>query len=254
LITVNSELQAKIDQFSHSQNDLKNLMDNINVGTVFLDRHLLIRRFTRDATKVYRLIATDVGRPMTDITSNLLGENLSVAAEAVLESLVPCEREVFTENGSSYIARIQPYRTQDSVIDGVVLTFTDISKRVEAETAEHKARLLAEGIINTVHEPLLVLDGDLTVISASASFYTRFDVTPEQTVGHQIYDLGNRQWDIPALRELLENILPQHRSFEGFTVEHDFPVLGHRTMRLNARRVVVKTEELILLAIGDGPA
>jgi two-component system CheB/CheR fusion protein len=95
----------------------------------------------------------------------------------------------------------------------------------------------------------------MTVTSASASFYSYFGVTPEQTIGHQIYDLGNRQWDIPALRELLENILPQHRSFEGFIVEHDFPVLGPCKMRLNARRVVVKTEELILLAIGDaGPA
>jgi two-component system CheB/CheR fusion protein len=254
LVTVNSELQAKIEQFADSQNDLKNLMDNINVGTVFLDRHLLIRRFTREATKVYRLIPTDIGRPMTDITSNLQGETLSAAAEAVLETLVPMEREAFTTDGSTYLARIQPYRTQDNVIDGVVLTFTDITKRIEAETAEYKARLLAEGIINTVHEPLLVLEGNMTVISASASFYARFGVTPEQTVGHQIYDLGNRQWDIPALRELLEDLLPKHRSFEGFTVEHNFPVLGPRKMRLNARRVVVKNEDLILLAIEDEPA
>jgi two-component system CheB/CheR fusion protein len=101
---------------------------------------------------------------------------------------------------------------------------------------------------------LIVLDGELTVMSASACFFRRFGVTPEQTIGRHIYDLGNRQWDIPALRELLENILPQHRSFEGFAVEHDFPVLGRCNMLLNARRVIVETEEMILLAIGEGPA
>jgi len=254
MMTVNSELQAKIEQLTDVQNDMKNLLDNVNVGTIFLDRDLLIRRFTREATKVYRLVTTDVGRVLSDIKSNLVVDDLTGVAEAVLESLVPIEREVHTANGSCYLARVQPYRTLDNVIDGVVMTFTDISKRIEAETAEHKARLLAEGIINTVHEPLVVLDGNMTVISASDPFYRRFGVTPEQTVGNLIYDLGNRQWDIPALHELLENILPQHRSFVGFAVEHDFPVLGHCKMLLNARRVAIETEEMILLAIGDGAA
>jgi two-component system CheB/CheR fusion protein len=251
LTTINAELEAKIEQLTDVQNDMKNLLDNINIGTVFLDRHLLIRRFTRDATQIYRLVTTDLGRPLTDIKSNLQGEDLTVVARSVLDSLVLSEREVRTTEGACFLARIQPYRTLDNVIDGVVLTFTDISKRVGAETAEQKARLLAEGIIDTVHEPLIVLAGDLTVISASACFFRRFGVAPEQTIGKRLYDLGNRQWDIPALRELLEDLLPKHRSFEGFAVEHNFPDLGPRKMRLNARRVVVDAEELILLAIGE---
>jgi two-component system CheB/CheR fusion protein len=178
LTTINGELEAKIEQLTDVQNDMKNLLDNISIGTVFLDRHLLIRRFTREATQIYRLVDTDVGRQLTDIQSNLQGEDLTVPARAVLDSLILSEREVRTTDGSCYLARIQPYRTLDNVIDGVVLTFTDISKRVGAETAEHKARLLAEGIIDTVHEPLVVLDGAMTVISASAAFYRRFAVTP----------------------------------------------------------------------------
>jgi len=251
LTTINAELEAKIEQLTDVQNDMKNLLDNINIGTVFLDRHLLIRRFTRDATQIYRLVTTDLGRPLTDIKSNLQGEDLTVVARSVLDSLVLSEREVRTTEGACFLARIQPYRTLDNVIDGVVLTFTDISKRVGAETAEQKARLLAEGIIDTVHEPLIVLSGDLTVLSASACFFRRFGIAPEQTIGKRLYDLGNRQWDIPALRELLEDLLPKHRSFEGFAVEHNFPDLGPRKMRLNARRVVVDAEELILLAIGE---
>jgi two-component system CheB/CheR fusion protein len=256
MMTVNSELQTKIKQLVDSQNDVKNLLDNIPVGAVFLDRHLLIRRFTREATQIFRLAATDIGRPLADIRSNLQGDELVGAAEAVLESLVPTDQPVRTNNGAAYLARIQPYRTLDNVIDGVVLTFADISQRIAAEQAEHAARLLAEGIIDTVRDPLLVLDAAMIVISASQPFYSHFGVTPEQTVGKRIYDLGNRQWDIPALRELLETILPRHETFENFIVEHDFPTIGLRKMRLTARRIATGTpaRPLILLAIDPGSA
>jgi two-component system CheB/CheR fusion protein len=256
LMTVNSELQAKIEQLTDVENDLKNLLDNINIGTVFLDRHLTIRRFTRDATRIYRLVTSDVGRPLADIKSNLEDDDLTGVAETVLGSLVSCEREVRIAGGASYLARIQPYRTLDNVIDGVVLTFTDISKRVKAEAAEHEARQLAEEIIDTVSEPLMVLDGDMTVISASGAFYRRFGATHEETIGKPIYDLGNRQWDIPALHDLLENVLPQQRSFDGFAVELDIPAIGRCKMVLNARRIVVKAgaRPLILLAMEEGPA
>ena len=252
LITVNAELQAKIEQLAGMQNDMKNLLDNIHIGTVFLDQHLIIRRFTRDATRAYRLVPTDIGRPLTDIKSNLADDDLIDVARAVLESLVPCERELRIGD-AHFLARIQPYRTLDNVIEGVVLTFTDISQRVAAETAERTARQLAEGIVDTVREPLVVLDGDMKVVSASRSFYLRFRVAREETIGRHIYDIGNRQWDIPALRQLLETVLPRDESFEGFAVEHEFPIIGHRKMLLNARRVVdeAANRPLILLAIEE---
>ena len=252
LITVNAELQAKIEQLAGMQNDMKNLLDNINIGTIFLDVHLIIRRFTSDAMRVYRLVATDIGRPLADIKSDLADDDLIGAAKAVLDSLVPCERELRI-GSACYLARIQPYRTVDNVIEGVVLTFTDISGRIKAEAAERRARQLAENIVDTVRESLLVLDGDMTVISASRSFYRRFLVEPEEAIGRRIYDLGDRQWDIPALRQLLETILPRDQGFEGFAVEHEFPAIGHCKMVLNARRIVGNVGErpLILLAIED---
>ncbi len=251
LVTVNAELQAKIEQLAGMQNDMKNLLDNINTGTVFLDEHLHIRRFTREASRVYRLVASDVGRPLADIKSDLAGEDLLAEARAVLDTLAPCEREVRTGGGDWYLARIQPYRTLENVIEGVVLTFTDISQRVAAEAAVREARALAEGIVDAVREPLVVLDGDLRVVSASRSFYRDFKVAPEDTVGRPLYELGNRQWDIPALRELLDDILRHDRSFDGYEVEHDFPAIGRRRMRLNARRIAGEASgrELILLAI-----
>jgi two-component system CheB/CheR fusion protein len=116
-----------------------------------------------------------------------------------------------------------------------------------------KSQDYSESIVNTVREPLIVLDQDLRIVSASRAFFEVFQVKPEETVGQLIYDLGNKQWDIPKLRELLETILPQKATFDNYEVEHDFPGIGRRIMLLNARRIPSPPEKLkvILLAIED---
>nr|HID58546.1 HD domain-containing protein [Desulfobacterales bacterium] len=121
------------------------------------------------------------------------------------------------------------------------------------EKAIHDAHEYMKSIVNTVREPLLVLDSELRVISANRSFYKTFNVSPEETEGKFIYDLGNRQWDIPELRKLLENILPKNTSFDNFEMEHDFVHIGRRVMLLNGRRMVGKPGKpgMILLAIED---
>ena len=110
-----------------------------------------------------------------------------------------------------------------------------------------------EDFIETAREPLLVLNSDLRVLSASRSFYDSFKVTPKETIGNLIYDLGNRQWDIPGLRTLLEEILPKNNKFYDYEVEHVFSNIGHKIMLLNARSIIQKEthSELILLAIED---
>ncbi len=253
LVTVNAELQAKIEQLAGMQNDMRNLLDSVNVGTIFLDTQLTVRRFTREATKVFRLVPTDLGRPLQDIKTDLVAADIVGAAQGVLDTLLPWEREVGTDGGRSYLVRIQPYRTLENVIDGAVITFTDITAHASAEVAVEEARDLAESIVDTVREPLLVLDGKMVVTSASRSFYRYFQVSPEETVGRPIFHLGNRQWDIPALRELLETVLAHSRSFDGYRVCHAFPRIGQRDLLLNARRVVGKDGEtrLILLAIEE---
>lgn len=253
LITVNAELQAKIEQLAGIQNDMKNLLDNINTGTIFLDQNLVIRRFTREAARVYRLVASDVGRPLADIKSDFEAEDLLAEAQVVFDTLAPCERELRTVDGAWYQARIQPYRTLENVVDGVVLTFSEVSTRVEVEAKVQTARLLAENIIDTVREPLLVLDENMKVVSAGRSFYQRFRTAPEDTVGRRLYDLGNGQWDQPALHELLENILPRDQAFEGHVLEQDFPGIGRCRMLLNARRIVGAAGQapLILMAMEE---
>jgi len=138
-------------------------------------------------------------------------------------------------------------------IAGVVLVFRDQTKERRAQLAIQKARDFAEQIVETIHEPLLVLDADLRVVSANRAFYRTFQVSPKETEGRLIYDLGNRQWDIPRLRQLLEDILPQNTSFDDFEVVQTFEKIGPRTMLLNARRIYSQAGKVqfILLAIED---
>jgi two-component system CheB/CheR fusion protein len=114
-------------------------------------------------------------------------------------------------------------------------------------------RNFAESIVATVREPMLVLDGELRVASANRSFYRAFQVTPGETEKRLLYELGNGQWDIPALRQLLEEVLPQRTEFQNFQVETEFPKVGHKKMLLNARRVYREDgrSKLILLAMED---
>ena len=253
LVTVNAEVQAKNDQLTDVQNDLKNLLDNTDGGTIFLDTDMAVKRFTRRAAAVYRLVPTDVGRPLADIKSSIEGDDLVAEAQAVLDSLVPGEKVVRTGAGEHYRVRILPYRTLDNVIEGVVLTFADITELKKIEAEGRAARDYAESIVDTVREPLVVLDADLTVISASRSFYGLFGVAAEAAVGRHLYELGAGQWDIPRLRELLDTILPRDSSFDDFAMEAEFPGAGRKRMLLNARRIAgaAGRPPLILLAMQE---
>lgn len=136
---------------------------------------------------------------------------------------------------------------------GVVLVFRDVTERKAAEESERLAREYAESIIETVRQSLLVLDSDLRVVTANRAFCQAFQVPRGDTMGALVYDLGNGQWDIPALRTLLENVLPLNSHFDDFEVEHEFETIGKRTMLLNARRLYREGNHTdhILLAIED---
>jgi len=249
LVTVNSELNNKIEELTEVNNDINNLLASTEIGTVFLDRDLNIKRFTPAATKLFNLIPPDVGRSIKDIAPKTDNENLWQDAEKVLHSLQVKEMELRSISGEIYATRILPYRTRENVIDGVVLTFIDIS----AQHLLGMAKNFAESIVDTVREPLVVLDGGLKVISANQAFYRTFQTAKRDTENRHIYELGGGQWDIPQLRELLEEIIPENTSFQDFEVEHTFPKIGHKTMVLNARRIPAVGEHpsLILLAIED---
>lgn len=249
LVTVNSELNNKIDELTEVNDDITNLLASTEIGTVFLDKNLRIKRFTPAATQLFNLLPQDVGRSIEDIKPKTEYDQLWQDAEQVLKTLQVKELEVKSLSEEVYAVRVLPYRTRENVIDGVVFTFIDIS----AQHLLGMAKNFAESIVNTVREPLLVLSGDLKVISANEAFYRTFQTAKADTENRPIYELGDGQWDIPRLRELLEKIIPRDSSFQDFEVEHDFPKIGKKTMILNARRLPAVGEHphMILLAIED---
>jgi transcriptional regulator with PAS, ATPase and Fis domain len=148
LQTVNAELQTKLDELSGTNNDMKNLLNSTDIATVFLDNELRVRRFTLQAQTIIKLIPSDVGRPITDLASDLLYPELVADAHEVLRTLVFSEKSIATNDGRWFTVRVMPYRTMDNRIDGVVITYADITaaKKVEAglrakqsEMATHSA-------------------------------------------------------------------------------------------------------------------
>lgn len=237
LITVNAELQGKLDALADANDDLQNLLNSTEVATIFLDNELRIKRFTAEAKRVSNLIAIDVGRPLSDIVSKLTYDRLLGDAQDVLQTLVIKEREVQGTDGSWFLMRILPYRTAKNAIDGLVLTFLDITKMKEAERAIEAVRGVAASIVETVREPLLVLDDQLRVVSVNQSFYRTFQVTPREVEQQLLYHLCDGAWNILDLRSLLEEILPKRTSFQDFVVDKTFPRIGRKVLALNGRRL-----------------
>jgi two-component system CheB/CheR fusion protein len=198
-------------------------------------------------------IHTDIGRPFHHVSHNLKYQGLTEDINEVTEVLQSKEKELQTEDGNWYIMRAIPYRTKENVIDGVVVTFFDITDQKETQEQLQFALDLADNILDTVREPLIILDDDLKVIRANHAFYSMFKVREKDTTGVRIYDLGNRQWNNDELRRLLETIIPKNHSFDNFVIEHEFPHIGKRKMALNARKLTQKhgKMERILLAFED---
>ncbi len=249
LNTVNNQLQRKVEELEAKTNDLGNLLTSTDIATVFLDRHFQIRWFTPAINRLVGIIQNDIGRPITHFAPRFHDPELLRDAQTVLDQLAPVQAEVAGDDGRWYLRRIVPYRTQDNRIDGVVVTFSDITEIKAAGAAVHAARDQIMQIYNSVPHPLVVLDPELKVSSANEMFYQTFQVQRGETEGRAIYDLGNRQWDVRPLRQLLAEVISKRVPLEDFVVEHEFEQLGARTMLLQARQV--RDADLVLLSIQD---
>jgi two-component system CheB/CheR fusion protein len=253
LTTVNAELQSKVEELAEANDDMQNLLNSTDIATVFLDNNLNIKRFTEEAAELVRVRNTDVGRPIGELTSNMVSDDLESSCRDVLKTLVSKQSEVRTNDGKWYLMRIMPYRTAENVIDGLVVTFVNISQVKQAGDVDERARAYFESIVDTVREPLVVLDADLRVVSANRSFYRVFRTTARQTEQASIFELAAGQWDTAKLRTLLEEILPKNKSFEDYEMAVEIPRIGRRVFMLNARRLDrdERAGNLILLAFED---
>jgi len=202
---------------------------------------------TRPVTEIFNIVneytRQEVDNPVTRVL--LEGGTVGLANHTILVRKDGTEVPI-DDSGA-------PIRDGEGKTMGVVLVFRDITERKRAEELEKEARTYAENIVETVREPLLALDRNLRVISANPAFYTTFRVSQKETENQFIYDLGNRQWDIPRLQELLEDVIPNSNVVQDYEVDHTFLEIGHRTMLLNARRIYQEGigTQMILLAIED---
>ncbi len=227
LQTVNQELKVKIDEISHANNDMRNLMSSTEIGTIFVDRSLRVKLFTPRVQDIFNLIPADVGRPLLDITSSLLSDELAADVERVLDRLQTIEREVETREGRWHLMRLLPYRTSEDRIDGVVVTFLDITERKEAERAllrsqEELERRVAErtaelqqatGMLQATIDssPLAIITADdqknVTVWNASAE--RMFGLSAAAVIGHPLQETAARA--LQHEHSLIEAMSPESR-------------------------------------------
>jgi two-component system CheB/CheR fusion protein len=249
LTTLNEEMQNRNAELGSANNDLLNLLGHVDIPVVMVSNDLRIRRFTPPAQKLLNLLPGDIGRRLGEIRPNLEVEDLETLAREAISRATSLQREVRTKDGGWQVLNVRPYKTWDNRIEGAVISLQDVDalKRSLDQTREY-----ADTIVESAREPILVLDSNLQATAANPAFYRAFEVTPEETEGRLIYALGNGQWNIPKLRELLEEIVPRNSRVDDFEMSHDFPNLGPRDMLLNARRVELQPgHPFILLAIED---
>ena len=249
LTTVNEELQTRNTELSMANNDLLNLLANVNIPVVMVTNDIRIRRFTPPAQKLLNLLPGDVGRKLGEIRPNLEPGNLDGIVRETIDANSLNEREVRDSEGTWFMMRARPYKTWDNRIDGAVISFEDINtlKRSLEETKAY-----ADTLIENARESILVLDSDLRVLVANRAFYGRFGISKVETENRLIYKLGGGEWNIPALRQLLNSITKENTRIDDFEVRQSFQHIGERIMVLNARRIEPNAgEHLIFLSIED---
>jgi two-component system, chemotaxis family, CheB/CheR fusion protein len=208
LQTVNQELKVKIDELTHASDDMRNLISSTEIGTIFVDRALRVKLFTPRARDLFNLIPADVGRLLLDINSKLTVNTLSDDLERVLERLQPIEREVETRDGRWHLMRLLPYRTSEDRIDGVVLTFLDITERKRVEEAlrrssEHleqrvaartreltEATAMLQAIVDSSPLAIIAVDTNRTVMTWNASAERMFGLTAAEVIDKPLPELG----------------------------------------------------------------
>jgi len=253
LTTLNDEMQSRNKELHQLNDDLINLFQSVRMPIMMVDSDQRLRRFTPAAEKMFRLRDIDIGHPLPDLKLPMDSAEIATILADSIERDRFSEREIQDYRGCWFSFLVGPYRTANDRTVGAMVLLKEIDAIRKSEMQARAALDYAEAIIATIRHPVLVLTEDLRVKTANRAFYELFRVSPKETENQFIYDLGNRQWDIPKLRDLLQSILFQNTHVLDFEVSHDFPGIGEKTMLLNAIRLHEKDvqSQLILLAIED---
>ena len=259
LLTVNSELEQTVEELSRANDDMNNMIAGTGIGTLFVDQQICIQRFTPGVAPIMHLMASDVGRPLGDISPRLKGDaDLVGAVTTVLETLGTVEAQVENADEQLYQMRVRPYRTVENVIEGAVLTFVDVTEQQrlqmrldELSGVAAEAGLFAQSVLDTVREPQLVLDGELTVVTANKAFLATFELAPEKVLGQHLREVYDGAWLRPDLLELLLKVLPKKKKLEDYVLSLSGGALGPCKITINALELLQTSEKrrLMLLTV-----
>ncbi len=238
--TPNSQLPETAKYLRVTSDDFSNILNTSDIAVIVLDEGLRIRFFTPAIKPLFNFIASDVGRPLGDLTHRLRNDDVLPDARAVLNTFAPVRREVEADDGTWYICSILPYRSDEKHVDGVLITFADISEVKVVQKEIQAARAYSEGIIATIEQPLVVLDTELRVVSASTSFYRVFEIEPATMIGRHLLDFGSHL-DVPEMQKYLTALLSSGAGVADTEITLKLPTCGVRSFMVSAR------------AIGDGP-
>ena len=238
-------MQKRNAELKTANDDLIDILTAVDVAFLIVDNRLRVRRISAAAERLLARGRKPFGTAERQIDVLALHEPI----RRVLDTLSVEQCELQDEAGHWYSVTIRPCRTAENRIDGVLVVYNDIDLLKRNRGAAETARDYSEGIVETLREPLLTLDEDLRVLRGTSAFYETFRVLPEEIEGRHLWDLGNGQWEHRRLRELLEDALFRDTAFQDFEIDHDFPSIGRRSMRLNGRRI--PDSRTVLLAIED---
>jgi two-component system CheB/CheR fusion protein len=253
LVTLTEQQVSRNIELTQLNDDLRNVLDGVQIPILMLGNDRRIRRFTPSAEKVFNLLSSDVGRPIQNLRTNLDLPDLQPLISRTIDTLTVQELEVRDLEGRYYAMSVRPYRTSDNRIDGVLIVLVDTDAMKRSLDKATRAQEYANAIVETVREALVILDSNLRVVTANRSFYAAFQVSPAEVQKQGIFDLAGGAWNIHGLRKLLKQILPGNTQFGDFKLIHVFPKIGRRTLLLNARglRQEDQAQEMILLAMED---
>ena len=253
LTTVNDELEQRNLALAELNGDLTNLLESVEIPIVLLSADLRVRRYNPGAERLLHLTPAHKGRPIGKCRPSALPKDLPALAQLALDENTVQARKLLDDEGHWRELRLRPYRAADGTVSGVVLALVDIDQLKRSLDLVSRARDYSEAVVETALEPLLILDDELRVKSANNAFYRAFKLAPATVLGQRISDLGDGEWDIPALNDLLREVREDGRPFDGYEVTHEFRELGRRTLRINGRRIVepARHSRDVLLALSD---
>lgn len=253
LATTNEELRTRNGDLVQVNDDLTNLLGSVQIPIIMLSGDLRIRRFTPTAGKTLQLAGSDIGRPVGNIRFVIPDFDIEQLVKKVIASQEPEAKDVADQSGSWHSVRIYPYRSSDGRVDGAVVVLLDIDAIKRAQQRLQESGDYARAVVNTVREPLIILDGELRIHSANSAFYRLFGVGPGDTEGRFLHQVeGSGSWQTPEMLALLAIPPETGGIFEDFEATLDLPT-GRRNLMLNARRLLLDGGriKMTLLALED---